>query len=102
VARKLEPAAASGEAVPMRGKKRCRMHGGASTGPRTAQGLERSRRARWVHGQRSKEAIEVRKRANLETLEQGVARILREDRRAERIHMRQVRRLTQQIDAFLD
>jgi hypothetical protein len=29
---------------------RCRMHGGASTGPRTQAGLERSQRARWKHG----------------------------------------------------
>ena len=29
---------------------RCRMHGGPSTGPRTPEGLERSRKARWVHG----------------------------------------------------
>jgi hypothetical protein len=29
---------------------RCRMHGGHSTGPRTAEGLTRSRRARWKHG----------------------------------------------------
>lgn len=28
---------------------RCRMHGGASTGPRTQEGLARSRRARWKH-----------------------------------------------------
>jgi len=28
---------------------RCRMHRGASTGPRTPQGLARSRRARWKH-----------------------------------------------------
>jgi len=26
------------------------MHGGTSTGPRTAEGLARSRRARWKHG----------------------------------------------------
>jgi hypothetical protein len=26
------------------------MHGGASTGPRTAEGLARSKRARWKHG----------------------------------------------------
>lgn len=32
---------------------RCRMHGGLSTGPRTPEGLERSRRARWKHGRRS-------------------------------------------------
>src|SRR5712692_2539533 len=29
---------------------RCRMHGGASTGPRTSQGRARSQRARWKHG----------------------------------------------------
>ena len=34
---------------------RCRMHGGASTGPRTPEGLERCRRARWKHGARSRE-----------------------------------------------
>ena len=35
---------------------RCHKHGGASTGPRTAEGLERSRRATWKHGGRSAEA----------------------------------------------
>jgi hypothetical protein len=35
---------------------RCRMHGGASTGPRTEEGLARSRRARWKHGYRSASA----------------------------------------------
>ena len=34
----------------IRGKLRCRMHGGASTGPRTAEGLERLRAARTTHG----------------------------------------------------
>ena len=29
---------------------RCRMHGGKSTGPRTPEGLERSRKANWKHG----------------------------------------------------
>ena len=38
---------------------RCRMHGGLSTGPRTPEGLERSRRARWVHGARSREVREL-------------------------------------------
>jgi hypothetical protein len=32
---------------------RCRMHGGASTGPRTAEGLERSRKANWKTGEYS-------------------------------------------------
>src|SRR6267142_6012851 len=34
---------------------RCRMHGGASTGPRTPEGLARSRRANWKHGAYSRE-----------------------------------------------
>jgi hypothetical protein len=33
----------------------CRMHGGLSTGARTAEGLERSREARWRHGKYSQE-----------------------------------------------
>jgi hypothetical protein len=41
---------------------RCRMHGGASTGPRTAEGLARSRRARWKHGLYSAEALAEQKR----------------------------------------
>lgn len=32
------------------------MHGGLSTGPRTPEGLARSRRARWIHGRYSQEA----------------------------------------------
>src|SRR3954466_9914870 len=39
---------------------RCRMHGGKSTGPRTAEGLERSRKARWKHGHYSRKAREER------------------------------------------
>ncbi len=33
---------------------RCRLHGGKSTGPRALEGLERSRRAGWHHGGRSR------------------------------------------------
>jgi hypothetical protein len=40
----------------------CRMHGGASAGPRTAAGLARSRRARWKHGLYSAEALAEQKR----------------------------------------
>ena len=40
---------------------RCRMHGGKSTGPRTLQGLERSRKANWKHGYHSRRAIGERK-----------------------------------------
>ena len=42
---------------------RCRMHGGLSTGPRTAAGLARSRRANYKHGRYSVEAKERWKEA---------------------------------------
>jgi hypothetical protein len=42
---------------------RCRMHGGLSTGPRTAEGLARSRRARWKHGYCSAEICRLRRDA---------------------------------------
>jgi hypothetical protein len=35
---------------------RCRLHGGKSTGPRTATGLESSSRANWKHGYYSAQA----------------------------------------------
>jgi hypothetical protein len=40
---------------------RCRMHGGGSTGPRTPEGLERSRRANWKHGLYSAKATAERR-----------------------------------------
>jgi hypothetical protein len=40
---------------------RCRMHGGTSTGPRTAKGLERMRKAKTTHGGRTAEMERVRK-----------------------------------------
>ena len=42
---------------------RCRMHGGKSTGPRTPEGLERSRRANWKHGYYSAKAEAARRDA---------------------------------------
>ena len=42
---------------------RCRLHGGKSTGPRTPEGLERSRRARFVHGYYTAEAKAARAEA---------------------------------------
>ncbi|QIG47194.1 hypothetical protein G5V57_05260 [Nordella sp. HKS 07] len=48
---------------------RCCIHGGKSTGPRTAEGIERIRRASTKHGRRSKAAIAERKR-NAETKRQ--------------------------------
>ncbi len=55
---------------------RCRMHGGKSTGPRTPEGLERSRKANFKYGFYSAELLEERKfirqllRNSRETLEQ--------------------------------
>jgi hypothetical protein len=37
----------------MRGKRRCRLHGGKSTGAKTKAGLQRIRVAHWKHGRRS-------------------------------------------------
>jgi hypothetical protein len=49
---------------------RCRTHGGPSTGLRTSEGLERSRKASWRHGYYSAEAKAERQRsrATLATL----------------------------------
>ncbi len=47
--------------LPMRNG-RCRMHGGASTGPKTADGLARWRAAVTIHAGRSREMIEFRRR----------------------------------------
>jgi hypothetical protein len=41
---------------------RCKLHGGKSTGPRTPEGLERSRRANWKHGHFSRQAKAERSR----------------------------------------
>lgn len=40
---------------------RCRFHGGLSTGPRTAEGLERSRAASITHGARTAQARQFRR-----------------------------------------
>jgi ribosomal protein L32 len=40
---------------------RCRMHGGASTGPRTPEGLQRIVKARMVHGAYGAEMRELRR-----------------------------------------
>ena len=47
---------------PLRGKKRCRLHGGLSTGPRTAEGRARIAAAHFKHGRRSKRFVEQRKK----------------------------------------
>jgi len=74
----------------LRGRRRCRLHGGLSTGPRTAEGLARSRRARWKHGRYSREALEARAReramrpSTLEERQAAMRRWAREDARSAR------------------
>ena len=41
---------------------RCRLHGGASTGPTTTEGVESCGRSNWKHGRRSRATIEKRRR----------------------------------------
>jgi len=43
---------------------RCKLHGGRSTGPKTAEGRRRCKMAPWKHGRRSKEAIEERRQVS--------------------------------------
>jgi len=47
----------------MRGKRRCRLHGGKSTGPRTPEGLERARKAPITHGRETAERRASRRAA---------------------------------------
>jgi hypothetical protein len=54
---------------------RCRVHGGLSTGPRTPEGLARSRRSNWKHGYYSAEAKATRResRALIQALRHLIA-----------------------------
>jgi hypothetical protein len=52
---------------------RCRMHGGASTGPRTAEGLQHIVKARTVHGAYGAEMRELR--ALVRALRAGAKRL---------------------------
>ncbi len=47
---------------PLAGKTKCRLHGGLSTDPRTAEGKARIAAAQWKHGRRSKKFVEMRKK----------------------------------------
>ena len=47
---------------PLAGKTRCRLHGGLSTGPKTAEGKARIAASHWKHGRRSRAFTEARKR----------------------------------------
>ncbi len=56
---------------------RCRLHGGLSTGPKTAEGIERIRRAVTKHGRYSKTAADERRdlRTLLQEARELVSRI---------------------------
>lgn len=49
----------------VRGRRRCRLHGGLSTGPKTPEGLSRSKRANYKHGEYSAEASQIRALARM-------------------------------------
>ncbi len=55
------------QASPVAGRRRCRMHGGASTGPKTPEGRQRIREAQW-------------RRALMRLVEKEKARLLEEHR----------------------
>jgi hypothetical protein len=57
--RRGEPCAAPA----IRGKRRCRLHGGHSTGARTPEGIERIRLANTKHGLYSAEVVALRQGA---------------------------------------
>ncbi len=46
---------------PAMANRKCRLHGGLSTGPKTLDGRERSRKTRWEHGFYSVDAKQERK-----------------------------------------
>jgi hypothetical protein len=51
------------EALAIKGRRRCRLHGGLSTGPRTPEGRERIRQAGTITGFYSASAIAARREA---------------------------------------
>jgi hypothetical protein len=59
----------------VRGRTTCRMHGGTSRGPKTAEGLERSRKARWKHGLFSKQMRDLR-RADRQDVQERVRALI--------------------------
>ena len=69
---------------------RCRMHGGASSGPKTPAGLEKCRRSNWKHGERSAAAIAERRklRAEIRELILEMKLVQREARRSLRLRQR--------------
>lgn len=74
---------------------RCRMHGGGSRGPTTAEGLARSKASTRTHGRRSAESIAIRRqiRAAFVQLRDMVRATNAELRETEALHRAMMRRL---------
>jgi hypothetical protein len=53
----------------MRGKTKCRFHGGKSTGPKTAAGRQRIARAKTIHGTETRQLRKERQAASLRLAE---------------------------------
>lgn len=60
--------------IPKRGHERCRLHGGASTGPKTLEGRQRIAAARTVHGRETRE--NRRERARLRAIRRYIFRMV--------------------------
>ena len=58
----------------MKNRRRCRLHGGLSTGPKTAEGLARIRAAQTTHGMRTAEMEGLR--ALVRELRAGAKRLV--------------------------
>ena len=46
--------------LPIKGKRRCRLHGGLINGPKTAEGRAKIAQVHWKHGRRSQKFVEAR------------------------------------------
>ena len=73
---------------------RCHKHGGASTGPRTAEGLARSRTATLTHGQRSAASIAMHRQIRAASVHlRDMVRVTNAElREAEALHRAMLRR----------
>ena len=58
----------------LRGRRRCRLHGGRSTGPRTPEGLRRIRKAATQHGRYSREQVALKRHVREFTTEGAAQR----------------------------
>ena len=74
---------------------RCRLHGGLSTGPKTAEGIERIRKARTKHGRHTAAAKEQRRDAL-----QSMRKYLRQEKEAAKAAQQQLREFKRMMKAL--